>query len=196
MTMKKKAVKRAAAKRAPVAPVAPVDGKAEPAPRRSRIRTSSSPVLSLIPDAFSIMSDLKDELENWKEGIPENLQGGDKYSTLDESCSTIDGVTEIDPSETAQKLLEGVEGSYMPAGKRPSRSDRRNEACAMIRAAADAIQDYIEKHAPNERPDVAAELKGTDCLSEDDRRVLEDLAEECTEAADEWENVEFPGMFG
>lgn len=41
---------------------------------------------SLIEEGRSIIEELKDEIDNWKDNLPENLQGSDKYEQL-EGCS-------------------------------------------------------------------------------------------------------------
>lgn len=47
----------------------------------------------------SELEDLKGEIEEWRDNMPESLQGGDKYSTLDETANTLD---------SAISELEGV----------------------------------------------------------------------------------------
>lgn len=63
--------------------------------------------ISFVEDAMATIEELKEELESWKDSIPENLQNSDKYSQLEESISTmenvinslsesIDGISEIE----------------------------------------------------------------------------------------------------
>ena len=55
---------------------------------------------SMVEDAKSIVEELKDEMEQWRESIPENLQGGDKYAEVesceDELSSIIDNLDQVD----------------------------------------------------------------------------------------------------
>lgn len=44
----------------------------------------------LVGDANSIIEDLKGEMEEWRDSIPENLQGGDKYSEVEEAISNLE----------------------------------------------------------------------------------------------------------
>lgn len=44
----------------------------------------------LVAQALSIVEELKEEMENWRDNIPDNLQGGEKYSQVDEACSALE----------------------------------------------------------------------------------------------------------
>lgn len=55
---------------------------------------------SSVGDALSVVEELKDEMEQWRDSIPENLQSGDKYSQVEEAISAL---------EEIQSNLEGVE---------------------------------------------------------------------------------------
>lgn len=41
-------------------------------------------------DATSIITELKEELEAWRDGLPENLQGGDKASQLEDAIGQLE----------------------------------------------------------------------------------------------------------
>lgn len=58
--------------------------------------------------AQEIVEELADELETWRDSIPENLQGGDKYSQVEEAADAL---------RTAADDLENVdlEGIEMPS---------------------------------------------------------------------------------
>lgn len=38
------------------------------------------------------LKELKDELENWRDNMPENLQGGSKYEELEDTIMELDDV--------------------------------------------------------------------------------------------------------
>lgn len=62
---------------------------------------------SMIEDARAIVDELKGEIEEWRDNLPENLQGGDKYSALEECAS---GLETADSSlDEAESACEGVE---------------------------------------------------------------------------------------
>lgn len=41
-------------------------------------------------NARSIIEELKDEMENWRDSLPENLQGGDKASQIEDAVSALE----------------------------------------------------------------------------------------------------------
>ena len=47
----------------------------------------------LMEQAQGIVQDLHDEIESWKDGLPENLQGSSKADELEECCSALDEIT-------------------------------------------------------------------------------------------------------
>lgn len=56
--------------------------------------------VGLVGDAKSSAEELRDELQNWLDGMPENMQGGDKASQLEEAISSLDEF--IDAAENAE----------------------------------------------------------------------------------------------
>ena len=44
----------------------------------------------LVGDAKSIIEELQGEMESWHDSIPENLQGGNKYSEVEEAISSLE----------------------------------------------------------------------------------------------------------
>jgi len=59
----------------------------EPAESRS---ARFDEAMELISDAKSTGEELKDELQEWKDSLPENLQDGQKASELDEAINQLD----------------------------------------------------------------------------------------------------------
>lgn len=53
-----------------------------------------------VADAAGTVEELKEELEQWKESLPENLQDGDKASELDEAISQLEDI---------HQALDGIE---------------------------------------------------------------------------------------
>jgi hypothetical protein len=45
-----------------------------------------------VDDARCIVEELKEEMEAWKDSIPENLQGGDKYIQIEECISALEEI--------------------------------------------------------------------------------------------------------
>lgn len=47
---------------------------------------------AMVEDAKSLVEELKDEMEQWRDSIPENLQGGEKYSEVETACDALDEI--------------------------------------------------------------------------------------------------------
>lgn len=63
--------------------------KIERAPSRADRLAEAS---GLVQDAMSEVEDLHSEIESWKDGLPENLQNGDKASELEECAAALDTI--------------------------------------------------------------------------------------------------------
>lgn len=116
--------------------------------------------------AHSEFESLGDELRNWHDNMPENLQSGQKGDAIDDAAGTLEGISEINiPSFISDEKVQ-----FQTRKIATSRSERRDEAVAMLQAVAEKLE----------------ELKGE----------LEEAIGEVEEAISEAEGVEFPGMFG
>ena len=76
--------------------------------RRTRLNdimaVLSGEVVDAVESAKGDVDELKDELQSWLDGMPENLQGGQKADELEEAISALDTVTEA--LDEAQQALE------------------------------------------------------------------------------------------
>ena len=64
-----------------------------------------SEVESAVEDAKSTVEELRDEIQNWYDSLPENLQGGDKASQLEEAVSALEELS----SNLEQCDFSGIE---------------------------------------------------------------------------------------
>ncbi len=156
-------------------------------------------VEDLVSEAFGEIESLKDELQEWRDSIPLTLQDGDKASQLDDAISSLESHEAPDVPASAGDLT----GTYTKTPGRLSRSNRRYEACAMAGAACDAVRARIEELSEIEYDEDGkrkgagdGEAHATEEERDSDVSDLETLADALEEATGEWENVEFPGMFG
>lgn len=145
---------------------------------RLKNKMYSLSVESLLEDAYSEFECLAEEMREWYDNLPENLQGGDKGCQLEEAADMLEALDRIDYPD----VEESVETVYFPSLNCSSRSARCNEAACKLRQAADAVREFVEDE-DNE-------------VSDGDRDELESFAEEIENHADEADGVEFPGMFG
>ena len=75
--------------------------------RRKSRATRLSEAIAKIEEGLGEVTDLKDEMESWKDSIPENLQNGDKANQVSE-C--FDNLEQGESSLTeAVEQLQGVE---------------------------------------------------------------------------------------
>ncbi len=76
------------------------DGRSEhrPGSRANRLAEAESTV----DDVKTTVEELKDELQQWLDGLPENLQSGSKADELNEAIQEL---------ETIQEALEGLDFS-------------------------------------------------------------------------------------
>lgn len=57
---------------------------------------------SSIEDAKSIIEELKDEMQNWYDSLPENLQQGDKASQIEECVNNLESLYDSIDSATGE----------------------------------------------------------------------------------------------
>lgn len=71
-----------------------------------------------------VIEELKDEMENWRDNIPDNLQGGEKYSAVEECVDELDRVKDeiesyrdSDPQDAdeLEEALSQIESSMSDA---------------------------------------------------------------------------------
>lgn len=138
-------------------------------------------VLGAIEEALSIAEELRDELQDWYDNLPESFQNGDKGSELQEA---------IDQMEEAISALEDAQGAdaeevhnlpityqqiVYPKSEYMSRSKRLAlSLCALEGVPTDL--DWV-------------------LVPEDNESDAEEVLERCTEALDLLQSVSFPRMY-
>lgn len=67
--------------------------------------------IGLVSDAKAIIEELMEELQNWKDSLPENLQNGSKADQLDSAiCELDDCVQNLDTVEGSSPEFPGMFG--------------------------------------------------------------------------------------
>ncbi len=112
------------------------------------------------------LRELKEEIEEWKDNMPESLQGGEKYSTLEETADALSSICND---------LEGIDIPEFPT--LPSES--------IFKTGYGRLEGGKDWHIDEFFDAITA-------LADD----LQEYAESVNEKADEAEQVEFPGMTG
>lgn len=71
-------------------------------------RTELEKVVELLENAKGILEDLRDEETEYRDNIPENLQGSDKYDKADCACEILDSAVD-NLDEAISNINEAVE---------------------------------------------------------------------------------------
>lgn len=172
----------------------------KPLPTEEEIRflvnkQHTTTVGDLISDAFGVFEELAGEMDDWYSNMPESLQCGDKASTIQETASTLQNLSEPDVPQN----IADIEVVFIPSVDCNSRSDRRDEAVLMLQNVVDEISSLTfdeteteEKKEGEEKKEEAEEVDA-DQIEECD---VDDLTSSLEEAIGEAEGVEFPLMYG
>lgn len=154
-----------------------------------------------VADAVSFGADelttLRDELQEWRDNLPESLQSGSKADQLDEAISALDDADCFNAPDCVTESAEDGDGDscgyvgglrftvLVSTKKRLSRSARRDEACAVLRGAVDAMNEALE-----------AEYDPEDDRYEATRDDIESCITDIESLIDNAEGADFPGMYG
>lgn len=131
-------------------------------------------IRSLIEEAFDDAEDLKNELEEWFENLPQGFQDGDKGDAINSAKDQIEYAERPElPEDNDLEFVELVtllkaEVIFLPL-EASSRSDRLGECNRMLEVA---IENLPKSNAATDEIKTALES-----------------------AISEWENVDFPGMY-
>ena len=164
-----------------------------------------------LADALSALSDiddLRDELQEWYDNLPESFQNGSKGEQLQEAIDNLQDVDSVEaclPSELEH--LSAEKFTVLVHRHAKSRSKRRDDAVSALRAAQELLAQKADDYRAQaeEVEDVSEALAKR---AKDDQMPLtadelnaaadaaESLASELDDAIGNFENAEFPGMYG
>lgn len=141
-----------------------------------------SSIASIVENALSEAETLRDELQDWLDGMPENMQGGQKAEELEEAISALENViADDDPLGELHEDIRAKAVVYTSQRKsKPSRAARASFQADLLLLVAEEIEsaDLPEAIGAEEEP-------------EDNRTetavIIRDLAEELT-------GISFPAM--
>lgn len=131
---------------------------------------------AVVSDALSELQALGEELREWFDNMPENLQGSAKG---DEVSGAADALEAIDEDIDIPEVLRDLSVSYLVTKRARSRSDRRDECITMLTAAEDALRSRVEEQTQ----------------AKEDASEAQDVADSIQSVIDEAEAVDFPGMY-
>jgi hypothetical protein len=134
---------------------------------------------ALLDEAYEVVDELHDELQDAYANMPKGLQGGTVGEARMEAASQLETISGAAP--TLPDSVSAISLVHFPALRQSSRSDRADEAAAKLKAASQEIQKYINSGIKLKKAEVAE---------------LEECRQQLESRADEIEAVEIPGMFG
>lgn len=170
-------------------------------------KTVQSTVADAVSNAFSEIDSIREELQSWYDNLHENFQNGEKGQALQDAVSNLESCSE----PTIPSCIEGLGADYTEYHGRIGRPRRRDTCVNMLDAAISAANERVDRlneleYSEDDKLIVDGEpVTETDNpddlpLTEADRETqvgeIEDFVSECENAKSEWENVEFPGMYG
>lgn len=159
-----------------------------------------APAKIKLSDALGLYTDIEelgDEMENWRDSIPESLQGGDKFDEVNDAAEALHGASsDLETACDELKLILGkvkTDGAdildqtvayterKMYKGYSPPRWVRLSNTVSAIRAAL----DYIE----SSEGIIEAELDVHDFTS------LYCYVTDASNSLDDLDSIEFPSMY-
>ncbi len=146
---------------------------------------------SACDEAVTEIESLASEVRDWYDNMGENLQQSDKGSRLEEAADALESITVPDRPDGVQHI------SFVryPALDTSSRGKRASECGDLLRSSAEAVREFVEEHQKDNEDEGTVDLGGEAGEVTFNWSELESFADECEEAADEVDGVEFPGMY-
>lgn len=152
--------------------------------KKTQIETRKASIQGAIEEARDEAESLRDELQEWLDGLPENLQDGQKAQELQEAIDYLEeGINALEDAESSKvEVLLGyeIEHQYKPlspsAQRRMSRAKRLSEATNAL--------NFIPTELPEDLD-----------IPEDDQYDAEELLNKVQEGLEALNNVSFPGMY-
>lgn len=148
------------------------------------------PVDTTVGDAINTMcsgiESLGQELRDWYDNMPENMQGGSKGDEVDEAATTLEDISEPDVPASIKDFPLSFRA--LPLLKRATRSDRLDDFLSYGRQAIEVIEARIEGLA-------VRDPARTEEDQQEEIDAMETLRDETQQCIDDAENVSFPGAY-
>ena len=148
----------------------------------ARIVSRTSTLGAAIDEALSTAEELRDELQEWKDNLPENLQDGQKADELQEAIDYLEeGISALEEAQGGDDEILNRNSfnygsrQYSPSEQRSlGRAKRLASSMEALESASTEISDYVE---------------------DDEGDEFQTTLDSVQEAIDALSNVNFPGMF-
>lgn len=149
-----------------------------------KYQTRESSLANAANEAYGDLQSLGEEMREWADNLEEKFSATDKYARVSEAAETLEGLDEPDYPDWANNTKVQIT-ELIKKPRRPSRAQRRDDACSILQVCIEACQEWLDEHTEvKEGADL--ELSG----------AIESLQEDLERLKDDAEAVEFPGMYG
>lgn len=159
-----------------------------------------STMQGLIEGAFSVFSELADEMREAFDNTPENLQQSGVGEARGMAADELEN--NVDAPEVPEWLTDAPVSYFPETKKRQSRSDRRGQATYELQQCIDALERLLDESGAGHN-DQAQEEAVDNAITDEQRDEsesrqgdIEELRDELQNAIDSVDGVEFPGMYG
>lgn len=146
---------------------------------------------SLVEDACCEIESLGEEMVEWYDNLPESFQSSDKGDRIQEAADNLQNADRPD----IPNILQHINLVYLPALKIQSRQDRLDEAVSMLRAAAEAVDEWVENNRTDENQQKGSIEIENQKIEFDWDDVL-DISTQIENMVENVESTEFPSMYG
>ncbi|CAA2367836.1 hypothetical protein [Xylella phage Bacata] len=147
--------------------------------------------VSAISDAISSLEELGSECREIVDNASENLQQTSRIQTFEETASTLEGISEPDiPDCIADLPINYNEQRSTRKGRGESRAVRRDNALAVISAAREAADEWINTRT-GEHEDAGSSID-----DDEEAQAVVEFVGELENLESDIEGCEFPGMYG
>jgi len=162
----------------------------------------STDVESLIGGAYSEIEELANEMREAFDNMPEQLRDGDIGQRRSDAADALDSIVGDIPD--IPEYCVNIMTVFVPGRGLTSRRKRADEASRSLQDAASEIREFISNF-DEEQEEIAAVGKEllhadpkeyTDPETAPDMNELESLADDLEQAAEELDEIDFPGMYG
>ena len=183
----------------------------------SKAETQNGTVRGCIESALSELESLRDEMQDWYDGMPEAFQNADKgervqaaadgletlIGNVEEAVQALDNADSAIPDDNDATPPSDIDVSYtQDTRKAQPRSTRLGNAMAMLDAAAGGLESWLSIAPMPEAAEVVEGLtEEEEAVAEADAEKIAEMYDSVREAVDALQgcdagDVEFPGMYG
>ena len=158
---------------------------------KSKMQNVKGTIGGFVEDAYSTITDLQSEMQEWADNMEEKFSSTEKYGRISEAAETLGNYT--DSPDVPEYLAELPAEAVLDNKKNPSRATRCGNATCYLDGALGSIEAFLEALEKKDSPEATSK---TPEQIEEIKSEVEELQGTLDECKSEIEGVEFPGMYG